>query len=297
LNNWFKFKLVGTVSNRGAIGAKVRVRATIGGKTFWQLQELSGGSGWEAQNDVRPNFGLGDAKIIDTVRIEWPSGIVQELHNVAPKQFLTVTEPALVVGPKIVEFAGGADVTFSVLTNLTASTRFQWRLNGVDLPGEMEATLSVRSVGASSVGKYTVRVTLPNGDTVESVAGVIKPPVPPTITAQPVSLTLNPGESATFQVAASGSPPLNYQWTLNGTVVTDATNATLVVAGAQPENVGDYTVEVGNVAGSVTSTNATLTLVGAAAIGTQPKDQSVSLGGAVTFSVSTAGTAASSFPV
>jgi ASPIC and UnbV len=37
---------------------------------------------------------LGDATIIDTLRIEWPSGIVQELRDVAPKQFLTVTEPA-----------------------------------------------------------------------------------------------------------------------------------------------------------------------------------------------------------
>ena len=40
------------------------------------------------------HFGLGDATIIDTMRIEWPSGIVQELHDVAAKQSLTVTEPA-----------------------------------------------------------------------------------------------------------------------------------------------------------------------------------------------------------
>jgi len=92
-NNWIKLKLIGTFSNRGAIGTKVRVHATIGGRTFWQLQALSGGSGWEAQNDVRPNFGLGDATVADTVRIEWPSGTVQELHNVAVKQTLTVVEP------------------------------------------------------------------------------------------------------------------------------------------------------------------------------------------------------------
>ncbi|MSU62483.1 MAG: hypothetical protein EXS31_08810 [Pedosphaera sp.] len=87
-NAWMKVRCVGTVSNRSAIGAKVRVRATFGGKTFWQLREISSGSGLIA------HFGLGNATNIEALRIEWPSGIVQELHDVAPKQFLTLTEPA-----------------------------------------------------------------------------------------------------------------------------------------------------------------------------------------------------------
>ena len=91
-NSWITFKLVGTVSNRSAIGAKVRVKATIRGKTYWQMREISNGDGISG-NNLDPSFGLGDAQIIDTVRVEWPSGIVQELRNVAVKQFLTVTEP------------------------------------------------------------------------------------------------------------------------------------------------------------------------------------------------------------
>ncbi len=93
-HGWLKLKLAGTVSNRAAIGAKVRVKATIGGKTFWQMREVSGGDGFLSQNDLRPNFGLGDASVAEIVRIEWPSGVVQEFHNVAPKQILTVSEPA-----------------------------------------------------------------------------------------------------------------------------------------------------------------------------------------------------------
>ncbi len=89
-NHWIKFKLNGTASNRSAIGAKVRVRATIGGKTFWQLREISGGQ-W-CQNDLHPNFGLGDATKVEVARIEWPSGIVQELYDVAANQILTITE-------------------------------------------------------------------------------------------------------------------------------------------------------------------------------------------------------------
>ncbi len=76
-NHWIKFKLVGTASNRDAIGAKVRVLAVIGGQSVLQMQEVSCGD--PHQSDIRPNFGLGDATNVDLVRIEWPSGIVQEL--------------------------------------------------------------------------------------------------------------------------------------------------------------------------------------------------------------------------
>ena len=89
-NHWIKLKLVGTASNRDAIGAKVRVQATIGGESVWQTQEVNGG--YAMQNDTRLNFGLGDATNVELVRIEWPSGIVQTLGDVAPGQILTVTE-------------------------------------------------------------------------------------------------------------------------------------------------------------------------------------------------------------
>ena len=90
-NGWLEVKLVGIASNRSAIGTKVRLHATIGGKTFWQLREISTGGGWNVQPLVA-HFGLGDATNVDEVRIEWPSGIVQTLANVGLKQILTVVE-------------------------------------------------------------------------------------------------------------------------------------------------------------------------------------------------------------
>ncbi len=85
-NAWIKVKLVGTVSNRSAIGAKVRVQATIRGRTITQLREISSLDGLLA------HFGLGDATNAETLRIEWPSGIIQTLTNVEPRQTLTVVE-------------------------------------------------------------------------------------------------------------------------------------------------------------------------------------------------------------
>ena len=264
-NSWVKVKCVGTVSNRSAIGAKVRVYAHHRGQDRQQLREITGGSDKTSQ-PLLAHFGLGDATNIDTVRIEWPSGIVQEMRNVAVKQFLTVTESVLTVQPKAQEFVGGVDFTFNVATNSTSSTNYQWRFNGRDLAGETNAVLNVRSVGASSAGKYTVVVTLPNGDTVESTTAILKPAVPPAITAQPQSQTVDPGGTATFQVSATGSPPLLYQWRLNEAPIDGATNDTLTVTNALFVNAGDYTVEVRNLAGAVTSTNASLNLVGAVTV-------------------------------
>lgn len=72
-NKWIAFDLEGAPSNRSAIGAEVRV--------FWngqqQVQEVSGGSGFCAQNQRRLHFGLGKTATIDRVEIRWPSGKTQ----------------------------------------------------------------------------------------------------------------------------------------------------------------------------------------------------------------------------
>ena len=138
-NSWIKIRCVGTVSNRRGIGAKVRVKAKYAGQDRWQLRQITSSDG-RVGGSLEANFGLGDATIIDTIRIEWPSGIVQELHGEAVKQQLTVTEPArLEVSSsgafKIQSWKGMAfDIQtstnltqwlpFSAVTNLTGSAEF-----------------------------------------------------------------------------------------------------------------------------------------------------------------------------
>ena len=122
-NKWIKIKLIGTVSNRAGIGAKVRVKATIGSRTVLQLREISSGCGYAGQNTLA-HFGLGDATNVDLVRIEWPSGTVQEFHDVAVKQLLTVTEPpqlkagALLSGDSFqLSLTGGIGLSYDVQTS------------------------------------------------------------------------------------------------------------------------------------------------------------------------------------
>ena len=83
----------------------MRVTANIGGETVRQLRQIAGGNEAGGQSTLLAHFGLGDATNIDTVRIEWPSGTVQELHDVAVKQLLTVTEPLRLVTPMFIDGA------------------------------------------------------------------------------------------------------------------------------------------------------------------------------------------------
>ena len=88
-NKWIEFNLTGRESNRSAIGAQVRV--------FWngqqQLQEVSGGSGFCAQNQRRLHFGLGKTDHVDRVEIRWPSGRVQTIASPALDQIHNIEEP------------------------------------------------------------------------------------------------------------------------------------------------------------------------------------------------------------
>ena len=92
------------------------------------------------------------------------------------------------------------------------------------------------------------------------------PQLAPNILTNPVSQTVTAGVSATFNVTATGIPSPNYQWLENGATITGATSASLTISNAHCPDAGTYSVIVSNVAGSVTSSNATLTVIGSAPV-------------------------------
>ncbi|MDQ6675888.1 MAG: ASPIC/UnbV domain-containing protein [Acidobacteriota bacterium] len=87
-NHWIKIKLIGTQSNRSAIGA--RVVCHYGGRK--QAQEVLGQSSFYSCNDPRLQFGLGAVDRVD-LEIRWPLGTVQKLRDIKANQILTVREP------------------------------------------------------------------------------------------------------------------------------------------------------------------------------------------------------------
>ncbi len=118
----------------------------------------------------------------------------------------------------------------------------------------------------------------------------------PIITSQPASKTSNAGAIANFIVQASGTGTLTYQWSRNavplsnGGAFSGATTTNLTVTGVSQSNAGSYTCVVTNSIGSATSSVATLTVIDAPAITTQPSSLSVNSGTAANFTVVTTGT-------
>jgi hypothetical protein len=115
---------------------------------------------------------------------------------------------------------------------------------------------------------------------------------PPAITVQPTSLTVTQGQTATFSVTATGTAPLTYFWRKGATPMTNGPNPSLTIASAQSAAAGTYSVIVSNSAGTITSSNATLTVIvppSPPAITAQPGNQIVGLGQTATFTVTATG--------
>jgi hypothetical protein len=87
-NHWIVVRLVGTVSNRSAIGARVRV--VTGGVA--QTLEVHGGGSYISQDDLRVHAGLGMATKVDRLEVRWPNGLVEGWKDVPADQILTLTE-------------------------------------------------------------------------------------------------------------------------------------------------------------------------------------------------------------
>jgi hypothetical protein len=87
-NHWLNVKLIGTRSNRSAIGARLKV--TAGERR--QVREVFSGSSYISQSDFRQHLGLGAARKADSIEIRWPSGHVETVRNVDANQFIVIEE-------------------------------------------------------------------------------------------------------------------------------------------------------------------------------------------------------------
>jgi hypothetical protein len=93
LSEWLGVSLVGTVSNRNGIGAKIGVW----GNGLEQWREISAGSGFCSEGPLSAHFGLGPASLrgrgfVDSVLVQWPSGIDQVVRDIAPNRMITIVE-------------------------------------------------------------------------------------------------------------------------------------------------------------------------------------------------------------
>lgn len=152
--------------------------------------------------------------------------------------------------------------TFTVVAAGPPPLSYQWQhagtnlVNGGDFSGVNTATLTISNAGTNDAGQYDVVVSNPDGPSTSQTANLTVIGAPE-ITAQPQTLVLSPGASASFTVAVLGRPPLTYTWTKGGSPV--GPNApTLAIPSVQLSDAGSYQVAITNSDGGVVSTVARL---------------------------------------
>jgi hypothetical protein len=198
--------------------------------------------------------------------------------------------PTIVIQPTNLAVPVGAAATFGIVTEGTPPLSYQWSFNGTNLVDATNGVLVITNVQLTDAGDYAVEVANVFGSE-DSSNAVLSVGNPPTILVQPTNLAVAVGAGATFNLVAEGTPPLSYQWSVNGTNLLDATNAVLVIPNVQWSDAGTYAVEVANAFGSAASSNALLSVGEPPAIDGQPTNQTVMVGDVATFESVAVGTA------
>jgi polygalacturonase len=208
--------------------------------------------------------------------------------------------PSIITQPQSQLVSSTQTAPFSVVPNGTLPLFYQWYYNtNTPLANATNSTFTITNVGLADAGGYSVLISNSYGAVTSTVAALTITNAAPAISAQPQSLTVIPGQNASFSVGANGSAPLGYQWYYNITTpLAGATGATLTLTNVQPGDAGSYSVVVTNPVGSVTSPNAILSVNTnpvAPLFLTQPVSLGVYVGNNASFSATAIGTAPISY--
>ncbi len=210
--------------------------------------------------------------------------------------------PTFTSQPASTTVTAGQTATFAVAASGTQPFTYQWQKNGAAISGATASSYTTPATTTADNGsKFTVVVSNSAGSSTSAAAvlTVNAAPVAPSITAQPASVTVTAGQTATFTVAASGTAPLSYQWSKNGAAIGGATSTSYTTPATATTDSGSiFAVVVTNSTGSATSSGATLTVNPAPvapSITTQPASVTVTAGQTATFSVVASGTAPLSY--
>src|SRR5208283_2588622 len=199
--------------------------------------------------------------------------------------------------------AVSSNATFKVTAVGTGPLHYQWQttnginlVNGSHISGATSNVLNFIQAQTTNSNNYQVIVTNIAGSVTSSPAILLVTNIPPAITLQPTNKAVVAGTVVTLAVAATGSPPLQYQWQtnginlLNGGRISGVTSNLLTLSTAQTNDSGSYSVIVTNFGGSVTSSVAVLTVAAAPLITMQPTNQTVVVGSNTTFAIKAIGT-------
>jgi photosystem II stability/assembly factor-like uncharacterized protein len=200
----------------------------------------------------------------------------------------TCVAPVIASHPASQPVCAGAPASFSVVANGTAPLSYQWRKNGVNIPGATGSTYTINPAAAGDAGSYDVVVTGACGNATSNPA-TLTVNAATTINTHPISQTACIGTQACFSVTAGGTGPFTYQWRKNGANIPGATSSLFCIPSVAQGDAGNYDVVVTGACGVATSNAAILTVSTSPTITTQPSNQTVCEMQPATFSVVASG--------
>lgn len=213
-NHWVQIKLEGTVSNKQAIGARLRV-LTAGG---WQNLQVLANSGYRSQSELTAHFGLGTHTLIDSLIIYWPSGLVCKFDQLPVDSLYTFVEGCAtcdvealienVVQPKC---AGSDSVGSFFISGLNGAAPYQFSLNS-------GAYTNSGSFSNLSPGNYSVSILDSDGCEYDTTIQILipSPPIQLIVTATgETSFGANDGTA--MVMASGGGGAFSYIWSNGAT--------------------------------------------------------------------------------
>ncbi|HEY1082357.1 MAG TPA: immunoglobulin domain-containing protein, partial [Prosthecobacter sp.] len=203
---------------------------------------------------------------------------------------ITLADPAILENPNSVSVLVGKKVSFTVHAEGTG-LKYQWRHDGLHIPGATGAVLTLAKVKLEDQGSYDVMVTGTNGSRVSSAA-TLTVQRPLAILQQPLGGKVRPGGQVALTVRAVGEGLLSYQWRKNGEPVDGAVAYQLVLYGNEEGTAaGTYDVLITDASGAVGSAKAVVTVLnGLPVIVSHPESEEVAAGNAVQLAVEAEGT-------
>ncbi|MEY2408983.1 MAG: hypothetical protein QOF48_1653, partial [Verrucomicrobiota bacterium] len=214
--------------------------------------------------------------------------------------------PIIVVEPVGRAIVGGTAASFGALAVGSTPMVYQWRLEGTNIAngggyaGVTTTNLAITGAQGTHSGLYTLLASNSAGFAI-STGALLTVVTSPNITNQPASQNVVAGTTVNLSVGALGMGTLSYQWRLNGNNLTNggnisgATTAALRLTSLGATQAGAYSVVITNVAGSVTSADAVVTVNVAPFISLQPTNLTLNLGETATFTMAAGGTAPLSY--
>lgn len=171
------------------------------------------------------------------------------------------TNPAITQHPSNQTVAQGQPATFSVTATGSAPLNYQWQRNMVNISGASSPGYTIASTAFADNGAKFRCVVSNSFGTANSNEATLTVNAPPSITSHPSNLTVMQGQSATFNVSATGSIPLSYQWQRNQVNISGANSSSYTIASATMANDGaKFRCVVSNSFGAANSNEAVLTV-------------------------------------